>query len=85
MGASITGQADITKVLLEHKANVHYREKEVSRTLHTHNMSEALLLSLSYWVVVSHRMDYQLYIWQVCMAVQQLLWCCWNIELKLTY
>ena len=36
IGASMTGQADITKLLLEHKANVDYRDKKVSST---YNMS----------------------------------------------
>ena len=89
MGASMTGQADIAKLLLEHKANVDYREKMVSSTLHTHNMSETPIVIKFYhiiiWVVVSHRRDYQLYIGQVNVAAQQLFWYYWNIELKLTY
>jgi ankyrin repeat protein len=35
MGACMTGQADIAKLLLEHKANVDYRDKLVISTLHT--------------------------------------------------
>ena len=82
----MTDQADIAKLLLEHKANVDYREKNVSSTLCTHNMSEASVIVLSYyWVVISHRMEHQLYMRQVSMAIQQLFWCCWNMELKLTY
>ena len=83
----MSDQADIAKLLLEHKANIDYREKKVSSTLNTYNMCEAsvVVLSYYYWMVVSRRMDHQLYIWQVCMAVQQLFWCCWNMELKSTY
>ena len=43
----MTGQADIAKLLLEHKANVDYRDKKVSSTLHTYNMSEAPVVVLS--------------------------------------
>ena len=35
MEASMTDQADIAELLLEHKANVNYRNKKVSSTLHT--------------------------------------------------
>ena len=45
----MTGQADIAKLLLEHKAHVDYREKLVIiSTLHTYNMSEAPIVVLSY-------------------------------------
>ena len=84
----MTDQADIAKLLLEHKANVDYRDKKVSSTLYTYNMSESpvvVVLSYYYCMVVSHRRENQLYIGQVCIAAQQLFWCCWNIELKLTY
>ena len=37
-----------------------------------------------YCMVVSHSGDYQLYITQIHVA-QQLFWCCWNMEFKLTY
>ena len=83
----MTGQADVAKLLLEHKANVDYRDELVSSTLRTHNMSEApvVVLSYYYWMVVSHRREHQLYMWQVNVAAQQLFWCCWNMELKSTY
>ena len=47
MGASMTGQADIAKLLLEHKANIDCQDKEVSSTLHTYNMSDAPVVVLS--------------------------------------
>ena len=82
----MTGQVDIAKLLLEHKANVDDRDKLVSSTIHTYNMSETPVVVLSYyWMVVSHRMDNQLYMGQVCLAIEQLFWCCWNMELKLTH
>ena len=84
MGASRTDQADIAKLLLEHKAMIDYQDKKVSSTLHTYNMSEASVVELSHWLVVSHSTDCQLYIWQVGMPGQQLFWCYWNMELKLT-
>ena len=51
MGASKTDQADIAKLLLEHKANVDYQDKLVSST--SRNMSDAPVVVLSYCVVVS--------------------------------
>ena len=46
MGASMTDQADIAKLLLEHKANVDCQDKKVISTLHTYNMSEAPVVVL---------------------------------------
>ena len=40
----MTDQADIAKLLLEHKANVDYQDKAVISTLLAYNMTEALLL-----------------------------------------
>ena len=68
IGACLTDQADIAKLLLEHKANVDYREKEVSSTLHAYNLTEAPVVVLSHWLVVSHRLDFQLYMRQVGMT-----------------
>ena len=63
----MTDQADIAKLLLKHKANVDCLDKKVISTLHTHYMSEASVVVLSYYcVIVSHRRDGQLYIGQVC-------------------
>ena len=39
----MTGQADIAKLLLEHKTNIDYRDKLVSSILHTYNMTETPL------------------------------------------
>ena len=47
MGACTSGQADIAKLLLEHKANVDYRDKMVSSTCTLHNMSDAPVVVLS--------------------------------------